>query len=700
MKKLLLIVLFVLLSVTNAFAVASGINAGEAIGSADLALYLKEGKFYICDPSNSAKMPAVAVSSAAALLGAEVSIYPRGPNTNGGWTWSIASDQVSDIYVGAGGTLVQGAPTTSGFQLQRIASVLSATMLDILPTVGSRLESVSTTYPGLAPKAPGGTTQFLRSDGNWGTPAAGTPDMTTLSVYNVKSFGAVGNGSTDDTAAIQACIDAVASAGGGVVWFAKGNYKITSGLTLTTANPISLVGAPGARIFTTSASEFKMINFEGYELASSALTTSASKGSNYLVSNLASSLSAGNMIRVYDTAKFYSHAARTNGELLEVESVSDTTIYTKTRLSSSYTNSTTTLYKVAMPKFEIDNLELQGNANLTTDAIWLAYSRGAVVKNCRISDIKEKGIVLQYCSDFLIHNNNVVDIWNSSALTDRYGINIPGGQRGTVTANKVVGGFCGISLSGNLLPNRYISIVGNFIDSTNVSTSVSGGCNVHANSEHIVISSNTIMGGISANCPNLIITGNTISAFSWPGLRYYPETNSDYLVFTNNSIDALAQYGIFYNPSTSTAYTQKSVNISNNFITSTTGYGIVFAPYSENHTNHIVTDLVVTGNTILNAGTAALAFTTDLFGAHTANTTITRANISNNTFINSAAGAISLVPKNTSGLLRFHGNTVIGSGASGTITWPTYWVFGNQASHAFTLSGTAYSDNGSGVLAP
>jgi hypothetical protein len=45
---------------------------------------------------------------------------------------------------------------------------------------------------------------------------------------NVKDFGAVGDGVTDDTAAIQAAIDDVFADGGGVVYFPTSQYKVTS----------------------------------------------------------------------------------------------------------------------------------------------------------------------------------------------------------------------------------------------------------------------------------------------------------------------------------------------------------------------------------------------------------------------------------------------------------------------------------------
>jgi hypothetical protein len=70
---------------------------------------------------------------------------------------------------------------------------------------------------------------------------------------SVKSFGATGNGNTDDTVSIQAAIDAVALAGGGVVYFPtpSANYKITATL-IVEADRVYLVG--GTRYPLTSPS--------------------------------------------------------------------------------------------------------------------------------------------------------------------------------------------------------------------------------------------------------------------------------------------------------------------------------------------------------------------------------------------------------------------------------------------------------------
>lgn len=46
--------------------------------------------------------------------------------------------------------------------------------------------------------------------------------------YNVKDYGAIGDGSTDDTVAIQAAITACGAADGGTVLLPPGNYKVTA----------------------------------------------------------------------------------------------------------------------------------------------------------------------------------------------------------------------------------------------------------------------------------------------------------------------------------------------------------------------------------------------------------------------------------------------------------------------------------------
>ncbi|WP_354637112.1 glycosyl hydrolase family 28-related protein [Kitasatospora camelliae] len=62
--------------------------------------------------------------------------------------------------------------------------------------------------------------------------------------FDVRSYGAIGDGTTDDTAAIQAALDAAKAAGGGTVYFPTGSYPVTP----AGATPALTVGGNGIRL--------------------------------------------------------------------------------------------------------------------------------------------------------------------------------------------------------------------------------------------------------------------------------------------------------------------------------------------------------------------------------------------------------------------------------------------------------------------
>lgn len=60
-------------------------------------------------------------------------------------------------------------------------------------------------------------------------------------VYNAKAYGLAGNGTTDDTVALQALIDLVAAAGGGRIYFPKGVYLIGGALQDTSGSNAQII---------------------------------------------------------------------------------------------------------------------------------------------------------------------------------------------------------------------------------------------------------------------------------------------------------------------------------------------------------------------------------------------------------------------------------------------------------------------------
>ena len=70
-----------------------------------------------------------------------------------------------------------------------------------------------------------------------------TPDARELGTYNIRDFGAVGNGTTDDTVAVKSAMAYVASRNGGRVRFPDGDYVVSSPIALPSA--VTIEGTNG-----------------------------------------------------------------------------------------------------------------------------------------------------------------------------------------------------------------------------------------------------------------------------------------------------------------------------------------------------------------------------------------------------------------------------------------------------------------------
>lgn len=92
----------------------------------------------------------------------------------------------------------------------------------------------------------GAVARYLQSHGSGGTSVG-------VAWFDVKrDYGAKGDGTTDDTASIQAAINA-AQVAGGTVFFPRGSYKITAKLTISSGSKIRLLGeGDTAAILVTS----------------------------------------------------------------------------------------------------------------------------------------------------------------------------------------------------------------------------------------------------------------------------------------------------------------------------------------------------------------------------------------------------------------------------------------------------------------
>src|SRR5688500_2449330 len=93
----------------------------------------------------------------------------------------------------------------------------------------------------------------MKNQHNIPMPAGSTGTNT----FDVRQFGAQGDRSSDDTAAIQSAIDAAAEAGGGGVWFPPGDYHTS---TLQLRSYVGLFAHPTWSYHSSGGTQIKLID--------------------------------------------------------------------------------------------------------------------------------------------------------------------------------------------------------------------------------------------------------------------------------------------------------------------------------------------------------------------------------------------------------------------------------------------------------
>ncbi len=165
-------------------------------------------------------------------------------------------------------------------------------------------------------------------------------DSVHTEVFNVKAFGAKGDGVTDDTTAIQATIDAV-STSSGVVYFPPGNYLISATLKQKAAHSDLVMVGAGAELVTITASLGSSTSQTMFEtvisteiLLNTAITPNAPKGTNELSVTSVAGISIGDLVlfRPTDTA------TNGRGEIRKVRKVGASSIFLDSSLYTSFAN--------------------------------------------------------------------------------------------------------------------------------------------------------------------------------------------------------------------------------------------------------------------------------------------------------------------------------------------------------------------------
>ena len=155
-------------------------------------------------------------------------------------------------------------------------------------------------------------------------------------VVNVKDYGAVGDGVTDDTTAIQAAISAV-SVSGGTLFFPTGSYKVTSEISMTISESVHIAGYNAKLVFSgLSAGEYALTLQGSYGSATSITGLTANERAG--TTTLADTLSKGDIIRVKESGRRDPAAGITLSAVTlttEITLTADASVFTSTDVGKS-----------------------------------------------------------------------------------------------------------------------------------------------------------------------------------------------------------------------------------------------------------------------------------------------------------------------------------------------------------------------------
>lgn len=247
--------------------------------------------------------------------------------------------------------------------------------------------------------------------------------------FNVKSYGAKGDGSTDDTAAIQAAITA-ARAANGTVFAPAGTYKITGTLTGSETTAFRFMGAgPGLTVLSHQM-DLPMFSFLGSLATNKALTNTPAVGSTTMTFASTSGLAADDFIVIRDSSQpIYGDSGKTaeaaTGEIRRVKTVdSGTQITTRGRLENAYTTNTLVAKLNAVDGIWLSDVTIVNSApgtHLTTARGLIAtYAKNIRIKDVEFKDFDGSQIHLQTCVDFQIQHPKFLNARDLEQATNPY----------------------------------------------------------------------------------------------------------------------------------------------------------------------------------------------------------------------------------------------------------------------------------------
>ena len=357
---------------------------------------------------------------------------------------------------------------------------------------------------------------------------------------NVKDYGATGDGSTDDTTAIQNALNtANAFTPKKGVFVPAGKYKLTNRLLVP--HGVSLIGeGMGVTIFdTTTATYSSFTSYSGsgkavihtpeptYTQIADPSADIARNAKSFAIASTSSpsAIAEGDFLLIWNDTDGSFSAHRTYykaGEILKISDINSTTLYFEGSVVDDYTASAVDLYKVTYGQQDFKGFTILCNPAGGSQAFGLIVQglKHSVIRDVEVLNAPYTGISVQECYDITVDRCHATD--NHLENSGEYGLAIGNSQVVSVSNGKFTAARHGLATGGSSgvgsIPCRFMSFTNN-----NVTTSDANGAgnvqafNLHGNAEYVTISNNTFDGGANIAGDHTIWTGNNMYGKSLNG---------------------------------------------------------------------------------------------------------------------------------------------------------------------------------------
>lgn len=324
-------------------------------------------------------------------------------------------------------------------------------------------------------------------------------------VYNIKDYGAVGDGTTDDQVAIQDTIIAAETAGGGIVFIPQGTYVVSGTPQITGSNIVVTGTGTGSKILLATAA----MNGSGTTLG-----LWVNGGSNVSIRNI---LVDGNFANVAKNGNYHSSSTLWDPIIAEYGAQGPKTY----QYAGSGIDAATYLqYRAPIRISNARNVLVEGcwitnsiSAGILIDGSSVDSCTDIMVRNCRLwliwdnaiyfhmgvkrgsavanhcTDTQYSGVASIYCNDILTTNNVCRN--NGPSASDSSGIEYCGVNRGSILGNIIDNAqFAGIELKST--------------EETNITNGLGG---LSARNNNLEVANNLITNCKSPNFPTNITKG-------------------------------------------------------------------------------------------------------------------------------------------------------------------------------------------------